>query len=556
MKKNNQKERTFSETTLKFIEEYQREMDKVRKEESQQTIHVDAIASKVATFYEKLRMIIDWKDEHLIRRMAIERILKRRLISELGFKFNTKLDPHQIAESMLIELTRAGHLPNNTIPKSKIGEVAEILEKYIIILEHSGGPKQGTKEKVNFYHWVLEMGACELEETLEPAIKQKALINYMTNQLTERLRLEPSLNISEEEKWILTFIAVHRSLFRLDSPIIHYHLLRKKFSHWKTKDEQHLKEIAQRMPAIRKRIGNLIEHPLYPKFYKYCEYYNTYYLILNDVLEKFEERDEKTEEDLQIREALKEQKNWEPLARNAYREQEESLRSRLTRIATYSTLSIFVAGGFSLFIVEIPLARLFGDGFSLFALAVDMLVPTALMYLLVATARKPKKGNIEKVIDGISRTIYKEGELGLYEIEGPRRHSFFIQFIITLFYFLIWGVSLSAIVAMFYFANVPLPSVVLDTINVAVVTFVGIEIRQRAGDLKVGEGKTNFFSFVFDTFSLPVAKFGKWLSDKWKEYNLVSVFFSALLDMPFLAFIDLVESWSAFLKEKKSGMYS
>ncbi len=554
---NKQEEKSFPQTTLQFLNKYEQELQKEREKESEQTINVDTIASKVAAFYEKLRMIVDWKDEHLIRRMAIERSLKRKLISELGFRLSTaKLDPAQIAESLLVELIRGGHLPNNAIPKSKISEVSKILKKYILTLEKTDGRSQGTKDKINFYHWVLEMGACELEETLEPPIKQKSLINFMTNQLSKRLRFEPGLDISEKKKWTLTYIAVHRSLFRLDSPIIHYHLLKKILPNWETADGDHIEKAAQKMPAIRTYIEELMEHPLYPKFYKYCEYYNTYYLILNDILEKLEEREKNTEKDLSAAEVLKEQKKWEPLARQSYSEREKTLRSRLNRIAAYSTLSIFVAGAASLVIVEIPLARLFGDGFSLTSLAVDMLVPTVWMFILVGTAPKPEKSNADKVIEGISKTIYKEGEWGVYEIEKPRKRSFLGQFLITLFYFLVWGVSLSSIAALFYFTGVPLPSVVLDTINVAVVTFVGIEIRQRAGDLSVGEEKTNLITFLFDTLSLPIAKFGKWFTDKWKEYNIVSVFFTALLDMPFLAFIDLIESWSAFLKEKKSGMYS
>lgn len=560
---NNQEEKSFSQNTLQFIEEYQQKLDERREEESLQTIHVDTIASKVAAFYEKLRLIIDWKDEHLIRRMAIERSLKRRLLSELGFRFNTKLDPHDIAEALLIELIRAGHFPNNSIPKKRISDLAKILEKYIIILENSDRPKQNTKERVNFYHWILEMGACEIEEALEPPIRQKALINYMTNQLSSRLRLDPELGIQGRKKWVLTYIAVHRSLFRLDSPLIHYHLLKKKFPDWKTADKTRLKDIAKDLPATRNEFENLLEHPLYPKFYKYCERYNTYYLILSDVLDMLEEQQQKKKEKsaeevepLDVKEALKYPKNWRPFARQTYKERSETLSSRLTRIAIYSTLSIFVAGAVSLFIVEVPLARLVAGKFSLFALTVDLLAPTALMFILVGTARKPEKGNQEKVIEGLSKTIYQKGEWGIYQIEKPRKHSFIGKFLITLFYFLVWSISLSAIVAVFYFARVPITSVILDTMNVAIVTFVGVEIRQRADDLKVGEERTNFFGFIFDTLSLPVAKFGKWLSDKWKEYNIVSVFFTALVDMPFLAFIELVESWSAFLKEKKSGIYS
>ena len=41
------------------------------------TIAVDEVAAKVASFYEKIRGVVDWREEHLLRKTAIERILKR-----------------------------------------------------------------------------------------------------------------------------------------------------------------------------------------------------------------------------------------------------------------------------------------------------------------------------------------------------------------------------------------------------------------------------------------------------------------------------------------------
>ena len=546
----------LSPETQVLIERYESGLEEKKAgEDVVNTINVDTIASKIAEFYEKLRMIIDWKDEHLIRRTAIERSLKRRFLSELGNGEGANLDLVQVAESLLMELIRAGHFPNNTLPREKIGEVGDILAKYKFILENAGGlssAEQGAKNRVNFYHWLLEVAACEVEDLLDPAIKENALIDYMTVQLSKRLRVDPSIDITEKEKETQLFIAVHRALFRLDSPIIAYYLLKKWHPGWNTLEDPQLRAISNSIIEEWHLIESLFEHPQYSEFYKVCERYDTYYLLLGDIFDQLEEKDS-TEE---LEDKLKDPEELEKETRVAYKKRAETLRSRLTRIATYSTLSIFVAGAFSLFLVEVPLARLIAGRFSPLALVVDLGVPTLIMYLLVGTAHPPEEDNLERVLEGMKKMVYAELDWGIYEITAKKKRGFWGRFFITLLYFFIWTVSLSAVVAAFYFAQVPLPSVVLDTMNVAIVTFAGIEIRQRAGELRVDEGKTRVIDFIFDTFSLPVAKFGKWLSEKWKEYNIVSVFFTALIDMPFLGFIQLIESWSAFLKEKKSGMYS
>jgi hypothetical protein len=52
-----------------------------------------------------------------------------------------------------------------------------------------------------------------------------------------------------------------------------------------------------------------------------------------------------------------------------------------------------------------------------------------------------------------------------------------------------------------------------------------------------------------------LAKLGQWFSEKWKEYNIVSVFFSALIDAPFSMVVSLIEDWRAFLRDRRSEIH-
>ena len=71
----------LSQSTKKLINPYQQWHQSLQSKEGRITIHVDEVASKVAAFYEKLRGIIDWKEEHLMRRAAIIRKLKRHFVN-------------------------------------------------------------------------------------------------------------------------------------------------------------------------------------------------------------------------------------------------------------------------------------------------------------------------------------------------------------------------------------------------------------------------------------------------------------------------------------------
>jgi hypothetical protein len=55
--------------------------------------------------------------------------------------------------------------------------------------------------------------------------------------------------------------------------------------------------------------------------------------------------------------------------------------------------------------------------------------------------------------------------------------------------------------------------------------------------------------------SLPFIAVGKWLSGQWSKHNTFIVFLVALIDLPFQIFVELLEQWRYFVKEKKEEIH-
>jgi len=533
-----------------LVRRYQEIISAAEAEGEISRIHVDEIASKIALLYEKVRKIIDWKDENLIRRAAIERILKRRLIIKIsGFGQTIELKGKKIAEPLVLELIRGGHFPNNTIPRKKIAEVERCLDKYIYILNHNPVTKNRASPKIkkgiNLYNWILEIAACEIEEILDPALKEKALINFMTRVMKERVQVAPELKITEEEKVVQIYIAVHHALFHLDASIIAYHLIKLRFPDWKELSQEKIEKVAQRILAIWQQIENDLNHPLSSEFHKICEKYDTVYLIIGDILEELSKTPS------EISQKMSDSKSLNELIKRAYDRRLKTLRSRLYRAAVYSTLSIFVAGGLSLFIIEFPLAKLFYGRFSPLAITADILIPTIVMFALVSAIRLPKGENFNRVVKEVNSIVFPQKEKEIYDVRPRKKRGFISTALISLLYASISLASLWFVFWLFWIAKVPVTSLFIDTLNIAMIIFAAIIIRQRAKEMTIEE-KTTFWEFFIDMLSVPIGKLGQWLSNKWREYNIVSVFFTALIDLPFSGFVEFVENWSSFLKEKKA----
>ncbi len=91
-------------------------------------LQVSELISKMAFFYEKIRNAVDYEEDHLLRKNAIARILKRQVVIEGVLKVQSTED---LSQHLLAELIRASYLPNNSLPEAKVSEVARILDKYL-----------------------------------------------------------------------------------------------------------------------------------------------------------------------------------------------------------------------------------------------------------------------------------------------------------------------------------------------------------------------------------------------------------------------------------------
>ena len=547
----------FSEPFKKYLRDFKHSVKEENKKSSN-PIYVDEIASKVAKFYETVRRIVDWKEEHLIRRAAIERVLKRRFVSKVyGISIIPDVKPADAAEPFILELIRSGYFPNGKIGKEKIFEIQSCLEKYLYILNNAvvindeeaktkKEQKAGVKEKINFYNWVIEIAACEIEEILDAPLREYALMNLMTESLMQRIKIIPENEISEEDKYIQTYISVHRTLYNLDKPITIFHLLKHKYPEFFSSSE-YLPEFTSKIFDIWDEIENYLNYKKGSEFFRVAEKYDAAYLLIGDSMNSMEKEVEFIEK------KVSDTGIFIQAVENKYNERLATLKKRLSRLAIFSTLSIFVAGAASLLIFEIPIATWVRGYFSPWAIVADLAIPTALMFILVWMIKPPSGNNLESVKEEVSKVVYKVEEMDIYEVKLKKKIRKFLNLIFALIYITGGLISLYGIYWVFKIANVPWTSLYINTANVAMVVFSAMVIRQRSRELTIVE-KENIIEFILDFFSIPLAKIGGWISTKWKEYNIVSVFFIALVDFPFSSFVAMIENWRNFIKEKRSEL--
>ena len=167
--------------------------------------------------------------------------------------------------------------------------------------------------------------------------------------------------------------------------------------------------------------------------------------------------------------------------------------------------------------------------------------------------RPPSKTNRRLALDTVASFTYKNEKEKFYEIQARKKSRPILNVIYSLLYlFMIWLV-LTVIGASFYVAGIPITSFVLDTLTIALTFFAAVVIRNKSKELNIGD-KTSLFEFLLDMISVPIAKVGSILAAKWKEYNIVAIFFNFVVETPFSLILDTVEGWSQFLKDRKAEL--
>jgi hypothetical protein len=527
----------------KFLDEYTTHLLTVRQ--GYTPIHVDDISSKIAKFYEVIRKVVDWKDDASLRRGAIERILKRILFPKISGLASQFISSDALAQIVTVELIRGGHLPNDSVPQEKVIETGEALHKYIYMLANLNNHRVlQVKGRLNYINFILEIAACEIEEILVNPFKEYGLVYLMASLLDQRLKLSPvnQLSPNEKQKWL--YIAICITLYGLDDNFIFFQLLKNKYPDWHMPKEENLKIINSELFPTWKNMEIELQNQTLRKFTRLTERLDTVFILIDDILTSIKDKPR------EILPLFQNKEEFTKKLEEAYQKRYSTLKTRLFRLAIFSTLSVFLSNWVTFFIVEVPMASIFYEGFNLMSTIADFAIPSIVMFILVIIIRPPGKSNEKKAIETSLGFVYQDEKKELYQIKLVEGKQSIFRPIMTAVYFFLMFVVFGVTAFMFKIAKVPMTSVIFDTFTIALTVFAAVTIRNRAMELNVDD-RINVSDFLLDIFSVPVAKIGSILAQKWKEYNIVSIFFNFIIETPFALLLDFIGRWSEYIKERR-----
>ncbi|MDP2704347.1 MAG: hypothetical protein Q8P01_03955 [bacterium] len=513
---------TFSRPVQELIHSYQAYLQTKEAPGDEPKIQVDEIASKIASFYEKFRNLIDYQESHLLRKNVIGRALRRRI-------FLKDISGEDIAEPLIKEIIRSGHLGNNTIPERKILEVQRIIDNLLFFLEYSHA--FSARERDDFSDWLLGVTVCAIEETLVPPEKDRMLATAMFQSLHDHLRMRET-NLKEEEKDVLLFIAVQKALFRVDNDQLCHRLLILMFPEWEEADTNSASLFAGKLLVAYRNISLYLKHPLLPSFLKLCNHYNIVFQILGGLVF-----------------GSKSFLNLEEEVRFLYGERYRKERGRLFRMAFLSVLSFFLSKILVAVAVEVPIDVYITNHFSLYHTLLNIALPPLLMLLIVASIRLPSRRNLYLVQHEVGSIV--SGEKREYTVQTPKKRGWFIWFLVHFIYIVIFIATIRFISEFLLSLGFSISNVVVFLLFTSLVTAVGVKIYNRSKEMSLEKERPQFFNFLLDVFTMPLVTIGKWLISGFRRFNIFVIFVNVFVEFPFQLIVEFLENLHDFVRAKK-----
>jgi len=508
--------------------------DEIIIKEGEELIRVNIMTSAVAFMYEKIRTIVDYKDEHLLRKSAIFRILKRRFLEGNDY--------YKISERVIKELISARYLENNKVPETKILEVAQVIEKYDLL--YLGVEEQkGLKTALDLYDWILGLAACEIEETIVPANKEKVFTRFMYDEMKKRIEIA-SEKMTDEEKNLQIFIAVNRSLIKSDRPMLEYVILKLWHPEWKNDYKIFLSRFIDQIFEIKDEIDKQINHKLAYRLLSFCKRYATMVIILREVLYE----DLKAARVLVDDPKLLESKIRE-VCQNKYSETKRRLKTHILRAIVY----VFITKMLLALIIEIPFDYYILKTFNWLAAIVNISFPPFLMVMIASTIRTPSEKNTTAMIKGIE-DILSSKEPEVQYIREPKRRNWFTRGLFNLVYLITFLIPFILIIYILRKINFSILSILLFLAFLSIVSFFGVRIRNSARELVILKRRENIIGELFDFLTLPFIRVGRWLSFNFSRINIFIFIFDFLIEAPLKIILQSIEEWLAFFKEKKEEL--
>lgn len=489
-------------------------------------IQVPGIGKTITSGYEQLRNAAEYTEEHLLLQRAIGRFLNRSL------SFTNQRNTTTIGEELIVELTLAGYLQNNSFGTHVATQINNIIIQW---MNTYWALRQADVQREKATEWTLDILTVSIEEYLNPHRHLNALATFAYNYYLGALPREQfTVQPGDHERYeFCLYLAVSKALLKSDIALVRHDLL-----HVYHQDPGNIQAFIDfNMQVDAQYISILTE-----KIQRSVSKYGAPLRILKNMAETYPNLSQMLSTSDQFLNA------YEQTVTKEYKD----LGKRLNKGIIKSIIFIFITKIIIGVGVEVPYDLIFVGSVAIMPLVVNLLVPPLYMAGLKLGLQPPSVANAGALKSFIAGVLYPSDinpapKLAVKTKEASTLAKilygllFFIPFVITLYGLTLLHFNAAQAIIFFVFLSTA--------------SFLGFRLSRMIREMELITKEQGLLSAVRDFFYLPFIVVGQWLSKKYARVNVVAFVLDMAIEMPLKTVLKLIRQWTRFLNEKRDEIY-
>lgn len=472
---------------------------------------------RLAMVYEVARNAMEYRADHLVRRAAIARILRRQLV------FGK--DPEELADQLLTELQWALYLTEVEETHVSKRQIQRVLTQYQEAYAKPSVPRE----------WLIGLISAEVEEYLNPNVDYQRFTTFAFHSLKNKVSLTSAGDID-----LVLYVAVDKTYSQSDDAQISYHL----FKLIRSQSEKLNLSTGEILQETWKHYQLALSHPLAPTLTSFSRRNIGPLVLLRDMyFASPQEFSNLVEDKLEFIKS----------ANETLTSQLQLLSIRIRNATVRSLLYVFLTKMLVVILVEMPLERIFLGHVDFLRITITVLLPVAVMWLLTATISLPSRSSQEQLV---AATWLSVAQFGTEEQPGEiltslRERSKTRLSLYYIFYGLLFALTFAGISFGLRQLGYGLINQVIFLFFLCVVSFFAYRIRQTTLVYQYRPKGRQAAGSLLDLILLPVVVVGGWLSSGVARLNFLVFVFDFVLEAPFKLVLRFMDNWFTFLAKKK-----
>ena len=491
---------------------------------NEQKVHVVGAGGTLTAAYEQLRNAAEYAEEHVLLQRAIRRFYRRL------FVLHDKKRLRASGEELIIELTHAGYLPNDSVPEDDVAQISAAAVRYYEAYQALRKNKAITYEQAD--KWTYELLAVEVEWRLNDNSQLQAFTQFAHSYFSSTIDYEQVFGTPPPAVDISLYVAVHRALLKSDDAVLRLGLLAR-FGQSPNKLESYI--------DVNRQIDEILLSQATEKLFRMVDKRGAPLRVLRHMVDD--------SPDLAALLPNREQMllAYEKQVTSDYQSVNRRVNNGIIKSVVFLIITKFLIG----IAIEIPYDYLMFDMILWLPLIINLLLPPAYMVLLRATMMLPGNANTARLVKQIDTTLYAaEQPKQLVRRAGQEFGTGYNVAYGVLFIAVFGGVA----TLLWQVFDFDIMHLLIFFVFLSAASFLGFRLSRMIRELESVETHQNGVTLVRDFLYMPFVVVGRFLSDKYSKVNVVALALDMLIELPLKTILRLIRQWAAFISAKKDQL--